>query len=132
MIYIAIAVDLFHAAAMVAWIVGLPFLFYHKYPRISFAYGCFALLFIVVNLTSQKFLGECVITTIANYFYQKAGVINVSDWFTVRLSRFVFGLTPSHRGVKLATEFFIGVAAVGGLISTYKALKFSGKAPKNL
>lgn len=123
----AIAVDLFHAAAMVAWIAGLPLLFWHKYPRVSFGYGCFALVFITINLASQKILGECVITTIANYFYAKAGAVNVSDWFTVRLSKFIFGLTPSHKGIKLATEFLIGVAAVGGVISTYKALKLRGK-----
>lgn len=115
MLYLAVLTDAFHAMLMVGWIVGMPLLFWHRYPKASIAYCLFSLCFIAVNQISHYTLGCCVFTTIADWFYHQAGSSAPDEWFTVRASRFIFGLTPSHRGVKILTEFLVALSAVGGI-----------------
>ena len=123
MLYIAVAIDVLHALIMAAWVVGLPLLFWRRYPKLSLYYCLFSVAFIVVNQVSHYTLGECVFTTIANWFYSKSGSGAPNEWFTVRLSRLVFGVVPTHRGVKVATQIMIGISSVGGIYSIYKARK---------
>ena len=134
MIYLAVATDCFHAFLMMLWVLGLPLLFWHKFPKLSLTYCCFSLAFIIVNQLSQYFLGECIFTTIANYFYQQANDLQHSnEWFTVRASKMIFGLTPSHYGIKIATEILIGISTVGGIFSLYRKYKIrriSSQSPK--
>lgn len=115
MLYLAVATDVFHAMLMAAWVIGMPLLFWHRYPKASAIYCVFSLLFIIVNQISHYTLGCCVFTTIADWFYRHAGQGAPEEWFTVRLSRFIFGLTPTHRGIKILTEILIGFSAMGGI-----------------
>ncbi len=78
-------------------------------------YAIFSIAFVIVNQVSHYTLGVCVFTSIADYLYKQAGQVAPSEWFTVRLSRFVFGLTPTHRGIKMCTELLICLSAIGGM-----------------
>jgi hypothetical protein len=118
--YLAVSVDVFHALVMILWIAGLPLLFWHRYPTLSKAYFWFALVFIVINQVSHYLLGQCILTSVASYCYSKAAGPSTNEWFSVRFAYFIFGLTPSHRGIKVATEILIAIAAMGGLYSMYR------------
>lgn len=115
MLYLAVITDAFHALLMAMWVVGLPLMFWHRYRTVSIAYCSFSVAFIIVNQVSHYTLGECIFTTIADWFYHQAGQGAPDEWFTVRASRFIFGLTPSHRGIKILTEILIGFSAMGGI-----------------
>lgn len=110
-------VDLLHALIMVAWVLGLPLLFWHRYPQASRAYAVFAVAFVIINKLSEWTLGECFLTTIARALWQStpagATPARVDQWFTVRLAHAVFGLTPSREAVKLAGEVVIFFNAIG-------------------
>jgi hypothetical protein len=121
MLYLAVATDVFHAFLMILWTIGLPLLFWRKYPKLSYYYYLYCIVFILVNQASHYILGECIFTTIANWFYTHAHTTNFqNEWFTMRVSRAVFGIVPSHRGVKIATQIMVGLTALGGLYSLYK------------
>lgn len=113
MIYLAVLTDVIHALLMASWIVCLPLLFWHRWPKLSLAYCIYCISFIIVNQVSHYTLGCCVFTTIADWFYTHSGHAMTGEWFAVRASQFVFGLAPSHRGIKMATEAVIIVAAIG-------------------
>ncbi len=120
---LASAVDAMHALLMVLWVVGMPLLFWHRWPRVTRVYGVFAIGFIIVNVLSQWLLNECVLTTLARFLWQHssgAPAAHVDEWFTVRFSELVFHMTPSHASVKVATEILIFVSAVGTLHSGRK------------
>lgn len=119
---LASAVDVLHALFMVLWVVGLPLLFWHRWPRATVAYGVYALVFAAVNQGSHLLLGECFLTTIARAVWQRSGAAtpaHADEWFTVRLAERVFALTPSHQGVKLVTEALIVIIAIGTLYSMH-------------
>ena len=110
--------DAVHAVSMAAWILGLPLLFWRRWPRLSLAYSLYAVVFVVANRVSYYVLGECFLTTLARRLWT-AGAMDAGteDWFTVRFAKLVFGLTPSHRAIALASEALIFVTALGVLIS---------------
>jgi hypothetical protein len=114
------AVDVVHALLMAAWILGLPLLFVRRWPRLSRVYGVYAIVFIVVSQASEWILGECFLTTIAGSLWNgvsDAAAIDTSEWFTVRLARWVFDMAPSHRSIVIASEVLIFVTAVGVLLT---------------
>src|SRR5687767_3739747 len=114
------SVDLLHALAMAAWVLGLPLLFWHGRPRLTRAYGFYALIFVAALQLSHALLGECFLTTASRALWQRAspdGAAASDEWFTVRLAEAIFDLTPSHRAVKLASEALIAVTAAGVLVS---------------
>lgn len=114
--YLGAIVDVFHAILMMVWLLGLPLLFWHRYPRLSLVYIIYSLLFVIINLLSQHFLGECIFTTLSRYCWSFATTdIDSNEWFSVRFARFIFGLTPSHRAIKNITEILIAISALGGL-----------------
>lgn len=121
--YLGALIDIFHALLMTAWIVGLPLLFWHRYPKVSISYAFFSLAFIVVNQLSHYLLGECVLTTIATFFWQKGNVNSPHEWFSVRLAYSIFGLTPTHNGIKLVTKILITIATVGGMFLLFRKRK---------
>jgi hypothetical protein len=112
-------VDLLHALLMVVWVAGLPLLFFRRYPRATRWYAAYAVVFIVLNQASRFLLGECFLTTVARFFWEHGGTPPSApgEWFTVRLARAVFHLTPSHRAIKVVSELLIGVTAIGMLWS---------------
>jgi hypothetical protein len=128
------AIDLVHALLMAAWVIGLPLLFWHRWPRLTRAYGIYAIAFIVVSQVSQAILDECFLTTLARTAWLHDPVSGapapVSDeWFTVRLARAIFDLTPSHRSIKLLSEALILVTAVGVLFVVHRRARAASPAP---
>ncbi len=125
-------IDLLHALLMAAWILGLPLLFWHRYPRLTRAYAIYAILFVVLNQASQAALGECFLTTLARNCWESGAAARTSpatdDWFTVRIAQTVFHLTPTHRGIKLASEALIFVTAVGVAFQMLVARRRSRRA----
>lgn len=115
MLYLAVATDVLHALLMLSWIIGLPLLFWHRYPRLSVAYAIYSILFIIVNQVSHYVFGCCVFTIIAGWFYGQAHWQITNDWFIVRVTDFVLGLTIPHRGIKIATELMVAISAIGVL-----------------
>jgi hypothetical protein len=120
MYYLAIATDALHAFLMVIWILGLPLQFWQRFNRLSLIYCIFSIVFIIVNQVSQYTLGECVFTAIANWFYSHSNSGSTNEWFIVRMTKFIFGLTPTHKSIKIATEVLIGISAVGGVFRLMK------------
>jgi hypothetical protein len=126
MYYLAVATDLIHAIAMVAWIFGLPLLFWHKYNKLSLSYGSYSLFFILVNQVSHYTLGKCVLTSISQYFWEHSeNHADTSEWFAVRFSNMIFGLTPTHNSIKILTECLIAVSAIGGMFFSFRKLKYN-------
>jgi hypothetical protein len=114
------AIDAIHALAMTVWLLGLPLLFWRRWPRVSTAYGVYAVLFVVVTRVSHYALGECFLTRLSRLFWSAGPAGRETDeWFTVRFARLIFGLTPSHRLIALASEALILVTAIGVLVSLH-------------
>jgi hypothetical protein len=120
---IGAAVDVAHALLMAAWVLGLPLLFWSRRPAASRAFAAFALMFVLGNVASRVFLGECFLTRVARACWERAAAAGepvprgTEEWFTVRLASTVFRLTPSHQAIKAASEALIGVTALGVLTS---------------
>jgi hypothetical protein len=119
------SIDFFHALLMATWVVGLPLLFFHRWPRATRAYGIFAITFIALNQLSALVLGECFLTSIARFFWQHPSTWGSpsapsDEWFTVRLSSFIFHLSPSHRSITRVSEALILVTAAGVLLSLHR------------
>lgn len=115
-------VDFFHALAMASWVAGLPLLVWHRWPRLTRAYGIYAVSFIVLSQVSQMVLGECFLTTLARVCWDRAdGAASSSEWFTVRIAHAVFRMTPSHRAISLISEALILITAGGVLFSLKRA-----------
>ena len=115
-------VDLAHALFMAGWVLGLPLLFLRHWPRLARAFAIYAMAFVMLNVVSRALLGECFLTAISQVCWDHAArsagrAPAVHEWFTVRLAEAVFRLTPSHRGIKLASEGLIFVTAIGVLAS---------------
>lgn len=113
-------VDVVHALLMVAWVLGLPLLFWHKHPRATRWYAIYAVGFVVLNQGSKLLLHECFLTTIARYLWEHGDApprSSPSEWFTVRLSLAIFRMAPSHRAITLISEVLIFLTAVGMLIA---------------
>jgi len=111
-------VDFVHALLMAAWILGLPLLFWYRWPRLTRGYAFYAIGFIVANQLSHALLGECFLTTLARAFWERGPRPGGSapiyeEWFTVRMAEAIFRMTPSHRAVKLTSEALILLTAIG-------------------
>jgi hypothetical protein len=120
---LAASVDFTHASLMAAWVLGLPLLFFRRWPRATRAYAVYAIAFVTVNLASRALLGECFLTTVSRACWREAARAGgrapvPQEWFTVRMAEAIFRLTPSHRGIKLASEALIFVTAIGVLASS--------------
>jgi hypothetical protein len=116
--WLAATTDFVHALLMSAWVLGLPLLFWRRRPRLTRAYGIYAIAFIVVSQVSHAVLGECVFTAVARWCAEHASSSSTpvsEEWFTVRAAQAIFHLTPSHRGVTWVSEALIFVTALGAL-----------------
>jgi hypothetical protein len=123
---LAAAVDFIHALAMVAWVAGLPLLFFHRYPRGTRWYAVYAIVFIILNQLSKVALDECFLTTISRWLWEHGGLppgAAPGEWFTVRLSLAIFRMAPSHKAITVASEILIFVSAVGMLATLRRARK---------
>jgi hypothetical protein len=113
------SIDAAHALLMAGWMLGLPLLFWRGRPQLTRAYALYAIAFIVLNLTSKALLGECFLTALARGCWQRAGggAPVSTEWFSVRLAKAIFQMTPTHGGIKRGSEALILVTAVGVLTS---------------
>jgi hypothetical protein len=113
------AVDVAHALFMAVWVLGLPLLFVRQRPGLTRAYAAYAIGFIVLNLASRWSLGECFLTVLARACWERSGngAPVSTEWFSVRLARAVFQMTPSHDGIKRGSEALILLTAAGVLTS---------------
>lgn len=114
----SVAVDAFHAVCMAAWILGLPLLFTRRWRVATRVFAAYAVTFVVVSQGSQWLLGECFLTTLAR-LAEGRGAPADPEWFTVRLSRWVFGMAPSRRAVSRAFDLLVLVTAVGTLVRAH-------------
>jgi hypothetical protein len=114
----SVAVDVFHAFCMAAWILGLPLLFTRRWRVATRVFAVYAVTFVVVSQGSQWLLGECFLTTLAR-LAEGRGAAADPEWFSVRLARWVFGMAPSHRAVSRAFNVLVLVTAVGTLVRAH-------------
>ncbi len=125
-------IDLAHAVFMAAWVLGLPLLFWRRWPRLTQAYAIYAIVFVVVNQLSEVFLGECVLTTLARLFWERSpggwDSSAAGEWFTVRIAETVFRLSPSHHAIKRVSEWLIFFTAVGVTLRCF-ARRHEARAP---
>jgi hypothetical protein len=103
--------DFVHIAAMAAWALGLPLLFWHRWPRLSFAYTLYAVVFVIASQGSQWVLGECFLTTFSRDLWAAAGV-QADGTFTGRLVNFVAGIRPRTESVLVIWEVAIVVTCL--------------------
>lgn len=119
---LGVGIDLIHALAMVAWLVGFPLLFVRRWPRARLAYAAYAVLFIVASQASMIVLDECFLTTLTRWCWSHDAANVVSnDWFTVRLARAVFGMAPSRRVISRISEALVLTTAAGVIVSVLRA-----------
>jgi len=113
--YLAVSIDVFHALVMLLWILGLPLLFWHKFPKLTIIYAVFAILFIIVNQISHYTLDECIFTTLSRKCFELADPNHPStkEWFTVKFANFIFGCAPKHKSIKIISEILIAISAIG-------------------
>jgi hypothetical protein len=126
------AVDVTHALLMAAWLLGMPLLFWHGRPTFTRAYAVYATAFVVVSQLSRPIFGECVFTTLARWLWNHpSGSSRVDgiphEWFTVRLSRAIFAMAPSHRAIAVSSEILSAVAALGVLWSMRRLRRGRGR-----
>jgi hypothetical protein len=111
--WLASGVELAHAVLMLAWGLGLPLLFWHRWPRLSRAYVWFAIGVIGASIASQLALGECVLTTLARRLWILAGGFRDDVPFVVTCVNAVARVRPSTRAAVLAWQFAIAITAIG-------------------
>jgi len=114
----SVAVDVFHALAMAAWILGLPLLFTRRWRKATRVFAIYAITFVVVSQASQLALGECFLTTLAR-FAEGSGPSAQPEWFTVRMARWVFGMAPSRKTISVTFDLLVLVTAVGALVRAH-------------
>lgn len=96
---------------MVTCVVAIPFLFWHRYKNLTTFCCAYTLFFIVTNRLSQWFLGECVLTTLA----RQTSASPDNDWFVVRFSKWVFGVTVTAKQVAGAETLLVALVCLGVL-----------------
>jgi hypothetical protein len=116
---LATTADIVHLGAMLAWGLGLPLLFWHRWRALSLGYTWFALGFVVVSQISHVFLGECFLTTLSRALWEAAGDVTVGS-FTARLVNAVAGFRPSEQAVVVVWELGIVATSVAMLWSLYR------------
>jgi hypothetical protein len=112
---LAMGVDALHLAAMVLWGLGLPLLVWHRYPALSRLYMWYSVAFVAVTVASHLLLGECVLTTLARFAWNAAGVERDAAPFTTILVNSVASFAPSSRTVVLLWEGAILSSSLGSL-----------------
>ncbi len=131
MAVLATFLDFAHALFMLAWALGLPLLFWQRWPRLSRAYAIYAVIFVILNLASERLLGECFLTTLTRYFWEHAPThpANTDEWFTVRFAELVFSLSPSHQSIKLIGKALVLVTAIGAILHISTSIRASRRKP---
>jgi hypothetical protein len=118
--HVAAIIDAVHALLMVAWVVGLPLLFVHRWERLRRGYALYALTFIVLSKGSHWLLGSCFLTRLSTLLW-RSGAIDTGDtpetWFTVRFAEAVFHMRPSEDAIVVAWNVLVALSCIGLLVS---------------
>jgi hypothetical protein len=110
-------VETIHATFMVAYFVGIPLLFFNRWPRVSRIYAVYAVSFVVFSQGSKLLWGHCFLTPLAGELWHRSGTsIAANEWFTVRLSNLVFHSAPSHRIISWIGDAFVLITAIGAVL----------------
>ena len=110
-------VETIHATFMVAYFVGIPLLFFHRWPRVSRIYAVYAVAFVIFSQGSKLLWGHCFLTPLAGELWHRSGTaIAANEWFTVRLSNLVFHSAPSHRIISWIGDAVVLVTAIGAVL----------------
>jgi hypothetical protein len=117
---LAALTDIFHAGAMLAWGLGMPLLFWHRFPRLSRAYMWFSMAFVVITVASQAVLGECFLTTLARELWLAGDGFRERVPFTVLVTEWVAGIRPTAREAVLLWELGVFASSAGGLWCWYR------------
>jgi hypothetical protein len=112
---LAALTDLVHVGFMLAWGLGLPLLFWGRFPKLSRAYMWFTLAFVTVTVGSHLLLGECFLTTLARELWTRGAGFRDRVPFTVLLSEWIAGFRPNSREVVLLWELAVFVSSAGAL-----------------
>lgn len=113
-------IDALHALAMIAWVLGLPLLFWHRYPKWTRAYVVYALAFVVVTRLSHSVLGECVLTTGARDLRNHGGAaLHDHTSFMVRVVNGVAGLRFTEQSAVLVWEWSVFIVSAAVLVHFY-------------
>ena len=102
------------------WVLGIPLLFVRSHPRVRRLYAVYAIAFVVLSQLSMLLLDECFLTALVRPLWERAGSGDVHEWFTVRASRLIFGMAPSHRAISILSEVLIVITALGVLVSMHR------------
>ena len=117
---LAAIVDAVHAISMVVWVLGVPLLLIHRWPRATRAYAVYSVTFAILSEGSQALGGECFLTSISRWLWQHqtTEIRSLPDeWFTVRLAKLVFGFIPTHHAIADASKALIVLIGVGVLFT---------------
>ncbi len=102
---------------MVAYFVGIPLLFLHRWPRVSRIYAVYAVSFVIFSQGSKLLWGHCFLTPLAGELWHRSGTaVIATEWFTVRLSNLVFHAAPSHRIISWIGDAFVLLTAIGAVL----------------
>lgn len=112
----ALTIELIHASSMILFVLSIPAMFWHKWSMLSSVACVYAILFVVVNRLSHLILGECILTRMARW----AGGACDNEWFTVKVTRLVFGFIPSNKAVTYIEQAFVILVAVCVLMMLQK------------
>jgi hypothetical protein len=122
--FLAAATDVVHVVAMLAWGLGMPLLFWHRFPRLSRGYMWFSMAFVVVSVASRTILGECFLTTIARELWISGGGFRERVPFTVIATEWIAGIRPTTREAVLLWEIAVFATSAGGLWCWYRTSGF--------
>ena len=101
-------VELVHVVVIAAWLVSLPLLFWHRWPRLSWWAAAYALVFVAINRLSTWFLGECILTRAARW----CGGGWDNEWFSVKLARLA-GVALAARDIVAIEHLLFLIVFVG-------------------
>jgi hypothetical protein len=112
---LAALTDLIHVAFMLLWGLGLPLLFWQRFPKLSRAYMWFTLAFVSVTVASHAALGECFLTTLARELWTRGAGFREHAPFTVLVTDWVAGVRPDSREAVLIWELAVFASSAGCL-----------------
>ncbi len=129
--------DVVHALLMGLWILGLPLLFWPRWPGLTRAYALYAIVFVVLSQVSHFAIGECFLTTISRHLQRNGpadapALMASREWFTVRASKWLFDLIPSHRTIIIVSEILIFITALGELLRMRRPLDARPRSPERV
>jgi hypothetical protein len=128
---LAWGVDVTHALLMVLWGIGLPLLYWNRFPKLSQSYEWFALVFVGGSIVSHLALGECFLTLLSRELWEAAGGFRDRVPFAVLFVNAVARVRPSTQTAVLLWQGAVGVSAVSVL--WYRARKRArhGSSPQD-